>query len=58
MKERFELNRAKLMSVLKRNQKKEIQTLAIMLDESDSTQITGMCGQKANSVDLAFSRLM
>ena len=42
MKERFELNRTKLMSVLKRNQKKEIQALAIMLDESDSTQITGM----------------
>ncbi|CAB3998229.1 Hypothetical predicted protein [Paramuricea clavata] len=42
MKERFDINRARLIAAVKRSKTKEVQALAILLDESDSSQITEM----------------
>ena len=41
MKEAFEMIRPRLLTTLKRNSKKEIQSLFLKLDECDATQITG-----------------
>jgi hypothetical protein len=41
MKEAFEMIRPRLLATLKRNSKKEIQSLFLELDECDATQITG-----------------
>jgi hypothetical protein len=49
MKENFEAYRSRLSTAVKRNTAKEVQAMAILLEESDSSQINGIVTLNENT---------